>query len=552
MNLRPYQAAAIDSLWHWFMRHETGNPIMDCCVGSGKSLMIAATIQRALREYPDTRVIVIAHQKELIEQNLAKLLTIWPDADVGVYSAALGRKELGRRITYATIGSIYRDAHLMGAVHLVLCDEAHMISTRETGMWRKFIADLARYGNAGVRVIGWTGTPFRNGGVWITAGDDPLFHGIAAKVSMQQMLAEGYLAPLVSVQTVARIDTSDARVVAGDWNVSDLAKAADKRELVEAACTEIVALANGRRRMLVFAVNVEHATHVCEALVRRGVVAAVVTGETPAAQRAEMLSDYARGAIRCMVSVGVLTTGFDQPDIDFIALLRPTKSPTLAIQMCGRGMRTAPGKADCAFADFTTTIAELGPIDAITGRMPSKRAGPSEAPFRICPACGSRNTTAAAACIDCGHDFPPQDRVKHGAVASDAPILAHQLAQKVRAYPVTEVRYGRHQKSGAPDSMRVDYYSGLRRVCSEWVCLSHPGFAGAKAAQWWARRAPREFAPGSTDQALEWIATGYTLAEPAVVHVNESGKWPEIIKFDWRSDEQDGTDADAQGVAIEA
>ena len=73
-----------------------------------------------------------------------------------------------------------------------------------------------------------------------------------------------------------------------------------------------------------------------------------------------------------------------------------------------------------------------------------------------------------------------------------------------------------------------------------------------KAAQWWARRAPREFAPGSTDQALEWIATGYTLAEPAVVHVNESGKWPEIIKFDWRSDEQDGTDADAQGVAIEA
>lgn len=537
-SLRDYQSKAIDDLWQWFRRHPEGNPIMDCCVSAGKSLMIAATIRRALTEYPETRVIVVQHTKELLEQNLHKLRVIWPEADVGVYSAAFGAKDVGRRITYGTIGSVYKQAHVMGRVHLILCDEAHLLNTKELGMWRTFIADLKRFGNPDVRVIGWTGTPFRNGGVWITAGEDALFTGIAAKVSMRKLLDRGYLSPLVPVSTSTKIDTSSVRIVAGDYNVSDLAAASDREDLVEAACDEIVRLAADRRRWMVFAVNVEHAHHVNDALLKRGVISAVVTGKTPKDERERILVDYHAGHIQCLVNIAVLTTGFDSPPIDFIALLRATQSPTLLIQMCGRGMRLADGKTDCAFADFTDTIATLGPIDTITGRMPKQKRDSQGAPYRLCPECGSQNPTGLLQCIDCGHEFPEPERINHGIAASDAPVLSSQIKNKIVTYPVTDVRYSIHRKPGSPNSLRVDYWSGLKKVASEWVCFEHTGWARAKAEAWWKRRGSTLMeTPKNSSEAHEQGVQGF-YAEPSTITVNETGKWPEIIKIDFSQAEE--------------
>lgn len=542
MQLRPYQSQAIDELWSWFMRHPGKNPIMDCCVGSGKSLMIAATLQRAIQEYPGSRVIVIAHQQELIQQNLAKLKALWPEADVGIYSAALGRKDLGRRITYATIGSIYRDAHLMGSVQLILCDEAHMINSKEVGMWRKFVNDMKAYGNNGLCVIGWTGTPFRNGGIWLTADEDALFSGIATRVTMTNMLAQGYLCPLIPAITTVKIDASGVRTAMGDYVVSDLAKVANVDKLVESTCVETVSLAQDRKRMLIFAVNVEHAENVNTALIRLGVSSAVVTGQTPKSERARLLADFDKNRLRCLVSIGVLTTGFDQPDIDFIALLRATKSPTLAIQMCGRGMRTAPGKVDCLLADFTDTILELGPIDMIKGRNPPPKSK-SEAPFKLCPECGSRNAASATKCMDCGFDFPEPVRIKHSARASNAAVLSTQLARAEPAVSidVTRVEYAIHSKPGKPDSLRVDYYSGLLRAASEWVCFDHSGYARQKAEAWYLQRIPAGYSamPGGVQQIMDWIETGFELMQPSRIQVRKNGKYTEVVNYEFTRTQSD-------------
>jgi len=538
MELRQYQSQAIDELWEWFSKHPLENPIMDCCVGSGKSLMIAATLQRAIREYPGTRVIVIAHQKELIQQNLDKLRAIWPDADVGVYSAALGRKDTGRKITYATIGSIYKDAHLMGAVSLVLCDECHLINSKEIGMWRKFINDMRSYGNKNMCVIGWTGTPFRNGGIWLTADEQSLFSGIAARITMTDMLAQKYLCPLTPISTSFKIETEGVRTALGDYVVSDLAKATDTHELVESACDEICRLAQDRKRWLVFCVNVEHANHVNDALIRRGIASGIVTGETPQAQREILLRDYANDRLRALCSIGVLTTGFDQPDIDFIALLRATKSPTLAIQMCGRGMRTAPGKVDCAFADFTTTISDLGPIDLIKGRMPKE--GKGEAPFKLCPECGSRNTASASHCIDCGHEFPPPVHIKHGKAAITAPVLSTQLQPApIVWHDVSRVDYSVHRKEGKPDSLRVDYWSGMMVVGSEWICFEHSGYARQKAEQWWRTRSIKALADVPDDTGTAWVSIDMqnlherNFKEPTRIATRKNGKYTEVVNYEF-------------------
>lgn len=560
---RDYQEQSVEDLWQWFHRHPEGNPVMSMCVGAGKSLIIAMIIQRALREFPSTRVIVIAHQKELISQNLEKLLTIWPEADVGVYSAALGKKELGHRITYATIGSIYKDARLLGETHLILCDECHLINTKEAGTWRSFISDMKRLGNPGIRTIGLTGTPFRNGGVWITAGDDPLFHGIAANVPMRQLLDKGFLVPLKSAGVRTTISAEGVAIVNGDYKISELAARADREDLISSACDELIDLAEARKRWLVFCVTVEHANHVRDALRERGVIAETVSGETPKAEREALLDRFRRGEIRALCNCAVLTTGIDIPSIDCIALLRNTKSPTLYVQICGRGMRLSPGKTDCLFADFTDTCATLGPIDLITGRGP-KRKMASEAPVKLCETCGSINSVSARVCVDCGAPFDIAESDPHGVRASAAAIMSGQTT--LTRYTIDRVTYAKHQKPGRPSSLRVEYWHGLRVVAKEWVGIeSDSPYGRGRAVNWWKARFPYWFwsigkdrpwwdepdnpiydnfkyerYPETIEEALKCINESVSAkgednchSTPSAIIINETSKYPEIISYEW-------------------
>lgn len=549
MNLRPKQAKCLDDLWDWFVRHQDGgNPIVSAAVGAGKSVMIAALAQRADREAPGTRVLVLVHQKELLEQNVERIRKVWPQASVGIYSAALGLKQLGHQITFATIGSIYKRAYDLGRIDIVMADECHLINPKDTGIWRKFLTDLGRV-CPHARCIGWTGTPFRGNGVWLTAGKDALFTHIAAKLTMRELLDDHWLAPLVSAATANRVEMTDVRTAAGDYVIADLARHADKEELVESTCDEIVSLGRDRKKWLVFAVNVQHAEHVRDALRRRGVRADIVTGETPKAERERLILAFRRGEIRCLVNVAVLTTGFDVPDVDFIALLRATKSPVLYVQIAGRGMRIADGKTDCLWADFTTTTAELGPVDAIKGRPPAPK-GNAEAPFRICDNCGSRNAAGASQCVDCGFKFPEPERIKHGDQVSNAAVLSDQkVAPNHTEVFISRVDYERHLKPGSNDSLRVEYWQGPKIVAREWVLLSHPGYARRRAEQWWEERSKIDAIPGSTDAALEWLAYDKKILKtPSSLILAKNGKYNDIIEYRYGDHHAGNDQADAEGA----
>ena len=324
---RPYQSRVVDDLWTFFNEHPEGNPIVEACVGAGKSMMVAMIAQRAMTEYVGTRILVIVPSKELLIQNVEELYAVWPEARAGVYSAAVKSKQLGYDLTYATIGSIYRQAHALGRIDLILADECHGINPKDTGMWRSLINDLRRYGSP-ARVVGLTGTPFRGNGAWLTCGDEPLFTNVCTRVTIRELLDLGFLSPLTTIETKTHIDVSEARTVAGDYNLQDLAKLTDKDELVQAAADEIVVMGAPRKKWLVFAVNVAHAEHVCAALIDRGIPTAVVTGDTPSAQRDGAIAAYRRGELRCLVNVSVLTTGFNVRDIDFLVLLRATSLAT--------------------------------------------------------------------------------------------------------------------------------------------------------------------------------------------------------------------------------
>ena len=537
MILRPYQQRTLDDLYAWWMAHPgvAENPLVTVPTGGGKSVIIAELVRLLFDTWPDEhpRTVVIVPSKELAEQNAEKLIALLPThIRVGYYSASLGRKRPDADVIVATIGSIYRAAHVLGNIRCVVIDEAHLVNPdgAEAGRYRQFLADLARY--CQFRVVGYTATPFRGNGIWLTDGDAPLFTGVACNVTITELLEAGYLAPLVRpVDVVAtQIDTSGISTASGDYNVGQLASRVE--QYLESIADEACTLAAERRKWIAFCPTVANATHLQAILEARGVACAVVTGDTPKAERAERIEDFRGGKLRCLITVLALATGFDVPDVDCILWLRPTISPVLYVQGAGRGLRIAPGKTDCLWLDFTDTTSRMGPIDTIRGRAkPRKRQDVDRgAPVRICDECGNLAPASASECPSCGFEFPKPLPPKE-AQASNAAVLSAQAQPSINTYEVTDVTYALHRKDGRPDSLRVDYYSGLRRVVSEWVCFDHGGFAGAKAQAWWRQRFGGGV--GSTAEALEALRQAQCVPMPDAVMVNDSGKWPELIRAVW-------------------
>ena len=214
MELREYQQRSIDQLYDWF-RHNQGNPCLNLPTGSGKSIIIASLCQDALTNWPDTKIILLTHVKELIEQDTRQILNVWSDAPVGIYSASVGVKKLGYPITVAGIQSIRHKAKRVGHIDLCIVDEAHLISHKAEGSYRKFIDDLSAI-NPNLRVIGLTATPYRLGHGLIT--DKPaIFDDILEPTSIEELLAHGYLAPLRSKRPDSLLSTDGVNKRGGEF-----------------------------------------------------------------------------------------------------------------------------------------------------------------------------------------------------------------------------------------------------------------------------------------------------------------------------------------------
>lgn len=519
LTLRPYQQAAITAIYGYFQTH-TGNPLVVIPTAGGKSLVMASFIEGVLKAWPDQRILIVTHVRELIAQNHAEMIGLWPEAPTGIYSAGLGKREAQARILFAGIQSIHRRAAEIGHTDLVLIDEAHLIPGKSSTMYRRFL-DALKAINPALKVIGLTATPFRLDCGMLHEGQNALFTDIAYEAPVRELIDAGYLSPLVSKQPATRLDVSKVGTRAGDFIARDLAAAVDQDAITRAAVTEIIAHGRDRKSWLAFCSGVEHARHVAEEFGRQGISCRTIFGDTPKDERDAILAAFKRGEIRALASMGVLTTGFNAPGVDLIALLRPTQSAGLYVQMVGRGTRLAPGKENCLVLDFAGNVRRHGPIDLVRPKRPGDGGG-GEAPTKVCPDCDSIIALSATECPDCGYVFPARE-VKIAPTAATLPVLS----PKQQWLPVTGVSYSRHDKAGGRPSLKVTYSSGLATY-SEWVCLEHQGYARQKAAEWWRKRAPGCPVPLSVAEAL---AQTSRIARPSDISVRPSGRYLEISGY---------------------
>ncbi len=521
MELRPYQREAVAAVYeHLRSRPPNDNPCVVIPTGGGKTPVIATICSDAVTHW-NGRVVILAHVKELLEQAADKLRLMAPDAPVGIYSAGLRRKDLGYAVTVAGIQSIWKKACDLGPVDLIIVDEAHMVPAEDDGMYRQFIAD-AKVVNPNVRIIGLTATPYRLKSGAICAPENILNH-VCYEVGVRELIVQGFLSPLKTKAGLQKISTDDLHVRAGEFVASEVEDLMDKDGLVEGACSEIAAHTKDRGATLIFSSGIRHGQHIVDVLkASHGIECGFVTGETPDGVRAAILGRFRSGDLKYLCNVNVLTTGFDAPHIDCVALVRPTMSPGLYYQMVGRGFRLHPGKTDCLVLDFGGNVLRHGPVDAICIDKPGD--GEGEAPAKECPQCHALIAAGYQRCPECGRVFPDPSKQKHEAQASTEGILSGGGQTTREEHRVSETTYHVHSKRhdpSAPLTMRVEYRVGFNRYFREWVCFDHPrnGYARAKAEGWWRARS-FERVPTGTVEAVELARAG-ALAGTLVITVEK-------------------------------
>lgn len=522
MKLRPYQEEAVASVWQYFAAH-SGNPLLALPTGTGKSVIIAELLRRAFVSWPNQRVLMLTHVKELIAQNFEKLIALWPTAPAGIHSAGLKRKDVEHAILFCGIASVASKAMLFGHVDLVLIDECHLVSHNAETMYQKFIANLLAI-NPNLKVIGLSATPWRLGLGHLMEGNifTDVCYDITDRESFNQLVRDGYLAPLVTKKTYSELDLTDVHERGGEYIQGELQLAVDKASVTEAAVKEIMWYGQDRKHWLIFATGVEHSQHVANCLNYYGIPSAAVHNDCTSEERASILARFRSGELRCVVNNNILTTGFDFPGIDLIGVLRPTKSAVLWVQMLGRGTRPAEGKANCLVLDFAGNTRRLGPINDPV--MPRKKGekGPGQAPVRLCDACGAYNHASARVCEHCGAEFA---RAHNLATTAYSDEVMAQSEPQVEAFNVDKVSYTVHSKTNRPPSLQVSYYCGLR-LFREYICLEHDGYAGKKAREWWRLRMEEE--------PPETVAQAATLADalrvPKQIKVWINAKYPEIVE----------------------
>lgn len=364
LELRPYQAQAMERI-KWDLE-QPGNSVVSLPTGSGKSVVIAE-----IARYWQRPILILQPTREILVQNKEKLAAVVGSDKIGVYSASMNEKTINT-YTLATIGSVYRRPEFFKHFRLILIDECHLVNQKRLSSM--FMSFLTQIGNP--KTIGLSATPYRleqtyqklpNGYILthtvtrlINRCYNPFWNRILVNIGIQDLIDAGYLLPLDYVDlSVIPHEEIPLNVSRSDFDLTRLqAKLKAKRQRI----LDVLKWAIWKHQhVLVFCASVSQA----EDLAKDFPGSWVVTAKTHKKVRAKIIDYFKTGKVKCVFNVGVLTTGFDFPELDCIVMLRPTQSIGLYVQMLGRGVRKAPGKQSCRVVDLVGNVKKLGKVESV-------------------------------------------------------------------------------------------------------------------------------------------------------------------------------------------
>ena len=521
ITLRDYQQECVDTTID-FLKTKAGNPLLALPTGAGKGWIQAFICKFIQQNWPDRRVVMAVHNQELVRDTYERAKSVLGDDAVGVNCAGVSSKrDWDKRFIFGSVQSMAGKAELLGWRDLLLVDEAHRVGNLDTANYGQLYGKLAHH-NSRLRVAGLTATPWRVGMGLLTNGPvfDEVVYDVTGIEGMNMMFERGYLVRPITFRGDAHADTAMLkRSSNGDFTKASM-EAAVSDKITRKALVEFTQKAFDRHAWLVFAISIEHGEKCVAILNEMGIPSGLIHSKMKAAEKKQVLDLYRSGAIRCVVNVDMLTTGFDYPKIDALAILRPTMSSSLWVQMVGRGLRICleTGKVNCLVLDFASNIERCGPINnPIIPLSPAEKAeakrkekeGEPAEPMpeaRICDACGMYNEADALVCECCETPL-----TKFTGEASDKAILASAGGDTVKGpqkgrYDVVRRTFKVQYDYNGNSYLQIVYAveGGMNFVKKlSWHNANPQATYTPGAYAWWSKNSNGQLPPDSAEDAIE-------------------------------------------------
>lgn len=520
-ELRIPQDEAQKAFFDYYESGKRGNPIICMFTGLGKSYALAYIMLQMIRRSKNAKIIVLTHSEKVLVQDynaFYDLLCFYNEfATIGMYSSKLNKKELDCQVTFATIGSVYKKPELF-PVNYVFVDECHLVSDLDDTMYRKFLADK------GKNVCGLTATPFRMKKGYLHEMENSIFTDLIYDTNtpekFAQMIELGYIVKPVREPTALTMETKGIAKTGGDFNLKGLSKALDRDNLTSKIVKDMLKYKDSHKHWFIFAIDKKHSENISRELNSVGITADFVHSSKEE-DNDIAIKKFREGKIQALVSVMMLTTGVDIPQIDLIGCLRPTDSVVIHIQSIGRGLRAFPGKTECLVLDYAGNTVRNGPIDSPVIRVAGKgKAGGKME--KDCPECDLKHHISVRKC-DCGHEFTFKTKLE---TSSSEASLTKQRAEK-KWVKVNSAHYYLHKKMGKPNSLRIEYLSGLRRY-PLWIMPFHGGFASRSSNHIFNRL---KTVPIKYEKIEDILKQVHTLKVPTEIYLDVTEKYPFIEDF---------------------
>ncbi len=423
----------------------------------------------------------------------------------GIYSAGLNKKEDSQKVIFGSIQSVARASDdFFNEFKLVIIDECHRVNEDEGTQYSTVINKL-RERNEGLCILGLTATPYRLGLGWIFEYDHKgemktqeqrFFKQCLFDLPITYMIKNGFLTQPVKVDIpVTCYNFSDLTKDGKKFTVAEVEEVLkEQKRLTPLIIKNIIDITESYNRQgtMIFSSTVRHAQEILSYLPEND--ARIIIGDTESSERATIINDFKAKKFKYLVNVSVLTTGFDAPHVDVIAILRPTESVSLYQQIIGRGLRLNEGKADCFILDYTGMgfniyapeigdkkpkeesvavivpcpkcgfnnnfwgiVDEFGEIEEHFGRKCKGATHDAQTfeivacnyrfRFKICNACGEENDITARECVKCKILLIDADsKLKQAKLSKNAHILKPDSVQidenfDKKGNPFLEIRY---------------------------------------------------------------------------------------------------------------
>lgn len=502
-ELREYQLKVLQDLSDALRAGKT--PVVQLATGAGKSLVMAAIVQKVLAKDSGKKVLLLAHRKELLKQNYDELEELGIDA--GIYSAGLKRREL-HQITVAGIQSI-ANVEDLEKFEICIIDEAHRIAVKNEGQYRDVISRIdARW------VIGLTATPWRLSGSRnaLITPDGGIFNHVVWGPSISEMTEAGFLCPLVTRASKVQVDAEKLEKSKGEYTVASSEK--EVRNIIDRAVTDILKRATGRKKTIIFTPGIETCELLIQKFKERGESSAdFIHSQMDDKDRDQKVKDFREGRIKWLGNVSVFVEGFNVPDVDCIVLLAPTESASRYIQQVGRGLRMADGKENCLILDFAGNAHRFGPIDKISFKdfheQPTEKKKCWE-----CPACENLISYAKRDCDSCGYSKPKRVRD----IKKLGSAFAGDLVQGQVMAEVLDVMFEPYVSKAGNGCIAITYKTKNHGKIKEWVTISQKGFLAQKLQKFFKDWTEQVYVPRGERDAVDWLRKNQKW-EPGTIRV---------------------------------